>query len=499
MVSKVHFQILFLFIVFNLKYSFAQEAGTQIQCQAQYLEVNKNIGNGAQRLIGDVVFTHGNAKMYCDSAYFYQKANSLDAFGNVFINQGDTVHLYGKTLHYDGNSKMANIQGDVKLINRETTLTTSKLDYDLAKAIGYYTTKAHIVNNENTLESRIGYYYTREKTMYFRDSVVIVNPDYKMFSDTLKYNTATRTAYFFGPTNIIGDSSHIYCEKGWYNTIKDISELRKNAWVQKNDQTIYSEYIYYDKKTGSSIAKDKVKIIDQKENIILMGNNAKYNEITKFAFLTDQAEFIQISDKDSLFLHADTLRTVPDSLGKRILLAYKKVKFYRIDMQGMCDSMIYAFTDSVGRMFGQPILWTNNNQLNADQIIMYTKNRQMDKLKLNGSAFMVSKQDTNAFNQIKGKNMICYFSDNLLTRVDVMGNSQTIYYPIDGNQLVGVNKSECSNMKIYIKDNNPTKIIYYTNPTSVLYPLNQAPENELKLKGFRWLDDIRPKTKKDIY
>ncbi len=470
-----------------------------VDYSADYTEFDKKIGDGAQRLIDNVVFEHSGAKMYCDSAYMYSKSNTFDAYEDIFINQGDTIHLFGDFLHYDGNTRLATIKGNVRLINKETTLTTDELEYDLGNSVGFYTDYGHIVNKENTLESIIGYYYAKEKTFHFRDSVVVVNPDYKIYSDTLKYNTETDIAYFFGPTDIIGDSSHIYCEYGWYDTQKDLSEVKQNAWAKNKNQLIKGQYIYYDKNTGNGIAKKDVEIIDYKQDIILLGHDAKYNDITEYAFLTDSAQFIQFSDGDSLYLHGDSLITYPDTNDNKVLLAFNNVKFYRENVQGRCDSLVYSFSDSIARLYEKPVLWTKNSQISAEYIEMYTKNEQIEKMELYRSSFMTSLKDTAFFDQIKGKNMTIFFTDNQLDNIVVKGNGQTVYYAEDGPDIVGVNKVVCSDMKLSFANGELDDIMLYRDNEGVLYPLDMAPENELILKGFNWLDADRPKNKFDIF
>jgi lipopolysaccharide export system protein LptA len=472
---------------------------TQIEFQSQYVEVDKRIGGGAQRLIGDVVFFHNGAEMYCDSAYYYANENMFDAFSNILINQGDTMNLYGDFLHYKGNTKLADITGKVKLVNRETTLTTEVLEYDLGNSVGFYQNHAFVVNKENTLESKKGFYYSHSKIYRFVDSVVITTPDYIIYSDTVNYNTITQTAYLFGPSNIIGDSSHVYCEKGWYDTKNDISELRQNAWAKNKNQTIKGNYIYYDKKSGEGRARSKVEIIDSDKSVILRGNQAKYNELTEYAFMTDSAQFIQITDTDSLFLHADTLQTYPDTSGKKILMAFHHAKFYRINVQGMCDSLVYTFSDSIARLYQNPVLWTENKQISAELISLLTKNQQIERMILKKTSFIISQEDSNSFNQIKGKDMDCFFVNNQLQRIEVIGNGQAVYYVPDGPDIVGVNKIECSNMTLLFTDGQMSRINFYVNPVGVLYPLEKAPENELKLKGFQWLNLQRPYSKTDIF
>ncbi len=490
--------LVFLSLGYNLT---AQERKVKkVQYQAAYSDYNKKIGNGAQRLMDNVIFTHEGAKMYCDSAYYYSNTNSLDAFSNVYINQGDTLHLYGDFMHYEGNTRLAEMTGrEVKLINKDIELTTQKLNFDLGKNIGYYTTFSTIINKDNVLTSYTGQYYAHRKTFHFRDSVVIVTPDYRITSDTLHYHSETGVANFMGPTDIVGDSSHIYCEKGWYDTKKKLTEARQNAWADNFKQIINGEYIYFDQNTGDGIARDDVEIFDKEQNIVLRGNNGKYNKKTEYAFMTDSAQFIQISEADSLFLHADSILTYVDSIGEKMLFAYYNVKFYRIDIQGMCDSIVYAFADSTTHLYGSPVLWSENKQISADRIDMFTRNKLMERMDLIGNSFMVNQKDI-YFDQMKGKNMKCYFTDNQLSKVDVEGNGQVVYYAEDGPDIVGVNKVECTDMLIYFDKGQEIKNMhFYKNPVGVLYPLEQAPANELQLKGFQWLDSERPKSKFDIF
>lgn len=498
---KVYFSLFLIITSFSNSVHAQRKKETMVQYEASYSEYDKKIGKGAQRLLDHVVFTHEGAKMYCDSAYFYSKTNSLDAFSNIYINQGDTLHLYGDFLHYEGKTRMAEITGrEVKLINKEVVLTTTKLDFDLGKNVGYYTQFGTLVNGENTLTSIIGHYYARIKTFHFRDSVVIVTPDYHITSDTLHYQSETGVATFFGPTDIVGDSTHIYCEKGWYDTKRKLTEARQNAWADNFKQIVKGEYIYFDQNTGDGIAKKDVEIIDKKQNIILKGNNGKYNKETEYAFMTDSAQFIQISSEDSLFLHSDSILTYADTSGEKILFAYYDVKFYRTNIQGMCDSIVYTFVDSTARMFEAPVLWTGNKQIAADRIDLFTKNKMMERMELKGNSFITQKKDTAYYDQMKGKNMNCYFLDNQLTKINVIGNGQVIYYAEDGADIVGVNKIECTDMTIYFDDKQSVKNMdFYVNPVGVLYPLDQAPENEMQLKGFQWLNSDRPKSKTDIF
>ena len=492
--------IIFLLISCSNSIIAQKRRESRVQYKARTTEVDKKIGKGAQRLLGDVVFTHEGAKMYCDSAYFYSKTNSLDAYHNIYIVQGDTLQLYGDFLHYEGKTRIAEITGrTVKLINKETTLTTKELDFNLETNVGYYTKHGVIINEENKLVSEIGHYYANRETFHFRDSVVIYTPDYTIYSDTLHYNTETGVANFMGPTNIIGDSTHMYCERGWYDSKKKLTEARSNAWADNLKQKIKGNYIFYNQETGDGTAKNNVEIFDKEQNVFLRGNDAKYNDITQYAFMTDSARFIQVADLDSLYLHADSIVTYPDTSGEKVLYAYYDVKFFRHNVQGLCDSMVYTFIDSVAHLYGDPVLWTDNKQISADIIDMFTRNQKMERMELTKNSFIINFKGEDYYDQIKGKNMICFFEENQLQLIDVKGNGQTVYYAEDGPDIVGVNNIECTDMAIHFEEGQVRNINFYVNPVGVLYPLDQAPENKLILKGFVWREADRPKTKEDIY
>ncbi len=493
-----YFLLPVFFLVFLLVSAYSQQA-KKILFDADNMEFDENIANGAIRLWNNVIFTHEGAKMYCDSAYYYPELNSLDAFNDVYINQGDTLHLYGDVLYYNGNTRIAEIEKNVKLLNKETTLTTDKLDFDMNKSIGYYKNNADILNANSKLSSKQGYYYTRKHMYFFKDSVVVENPDYTIYSDTLKYNTQTSIAYMLGPTEIISDSNYIYCERGWYNQITNISMLKKNARLENSKQKISGDSLYYERNIGYGEAYNNVELFDEEQNVILKGNFATYNEKTENSLLTDSALFIQITESDSIYVHADTLRSEIDTSGSKLLRGYYKVKLFKSNMQAMCDSLSYSFADSIIRLFNKPVIWSEGHQLSSEYIEILTKNKKIDKLFLQQMAFIVSMEDTTRFNQIKGKNMTCYFKNNELYKIDVNGNGQTIYYPKDKNEITGINKAESSNLTIYFKEGKVDSIKFITKPTAILYPPKGLTLEEQRLKNFHWLDTYRPKNKKDIF
>lgn len=515
-------------LLFLSNFVFSQQKVRKIEIiNSDELLFDESVSKDYRRLIGNVQLKHENALMFCDSAHLYTDGNYFDAFSNVHIQQGDTLHVYGDFLKYDGNTKLSKIRRNVKLINNEAVLTTDSLDYDRNTEIAHYFYQGKIVDNENVLTSIHGYYHSKTKDYYSIDSVKLVNPDYVMTCDTLRYNTESEVAFFLGPTKIVGDSNLIYCENGWYNTKTNKSQYNKNAYLENGNQRIKGDSLFYDRNLKYGKAFKNVSIIDSTENIILKGHYAYYNEETENSLLTDSALFIQLDEKndtilildsldnedhftrkefitsyDSLVLHSDTLRSivVKDSAGEyKILKAYHHVKMYKNDFQGMCDSLTYNLRDSVIRLYKVPVIWSGVNQLTANFIEIHTKDSKPDYIVLDSLGFIISQEDSIKYNQIKGKRITGYFKDDKLYKIFVEGNGQTLYYPKDKDEIIGVNKAICSNLIIYVTDGEFDKILFLTQPDATMYPTEELPKEELKMKDFKWYDFMRPVNIYDVF
>ena len=496
-----HFLCVFLLMSFSV---FSQEQGkTKIKYSGNSWEFNKDIYQDGPRILGNVVMNHDSAFLYCDSAYINEAANKVIAYGNVRIKLSDTLNLYSDSLRYDGNTKIANAYSNVRLIDNQTTLTTDTLIYNRNTQIAQYDYWGKIVSDKNNLVSHHGYYYTDKKEFFFKDKVIMINPDGNMYSDTLMYNTVTETSYFFGPSHIISKDKQdsIYCENGWYNTLLDVTRFRDRARIYHEATFLTGDSMYYDRKNGFGQVFRKALMVDTVQNIILMGNYGEIHRENGFAFMTDSAVSVLVDKKDSLFMHADTVRATFDSAQNiKNVFCYYKVKFFRHDLQGMCDSLTYQSIDSSMTMYHQPVIWSDSNQLSADSIRLTMHNGQADSLKLYSSAFIVSKDDTGSYNQIKGRNVLAKFRNNDLYKINVIGNAQTIYFAREEDKsLIGINMAVSSEMLIFLENNQLKSITYLNSPDAHLYPEKSVPPNERKLKNFKWEEKRRPLKKQDIF
>ncbi len=498
------FSLVALILFFNLSTS-AQTGKMSGKIKilfADSLNFDKQLyGNDAQVLKGHVKFSHENIIMFCDEARFYNDSNIVVAKSNIHIIQNDTLHLYGDNLVYDGAVGIAKVRNNVKMVNKDVVLTTNYLDYDRVKGVGYYFNGGTTVNKSDTLKSSWGYYYPSTNEVQFKDSVVVTSAKYKMVSDTLKYHTISEVITIVGPTNIYSDKNRIYSELGYYDTKNDYAHLLKNSSIFSAEQTLSGDTIYYNRNSGLGEVYSNMAITDSTKSIVLKGNYGYYNEKSKDGLATKQAELLQIQDGDTLFLHADTLKLNTIGIENfRTIKAYHQVKFFRKDIQGRCDSMVYTSQDSCNTLYNDPVIWAMQNQLTAEVIRLFAHNGRFDRVEMNNLAFVISQEDTARYNQVVGQNMIGYInSNNKLYKIDVDGNGQTIYFPKDGADLIGVNKAECSSMTIYLDDQTIDKIIMRTTPKGTLQPPIILNSNDYKLKGFYWLDAYRPKSRSDIF
>jgi len=491
------------------------QQGQQIEIiNSDTASVNELLYPGLQILTGHVILKHDSAYMFCDSALYSSKEQNFRAYGNIHVqspteDMQDTVHMWGDSLNYFGTEKVAHVRDNVILQKDSMTLYTENLDYNIEDDIGNYFDGGKTINGEDTLVSNLGYYYANEDEIFFRDSVRVFNPKYTMYCDTLKHHTKKKISYILGPTNIISTdttSSYLYCENGWYDHTRDIAQFNKNALMVHGSNTLEGDSLYYDRKKRVGRAFNNVEAIDSTQNALLLGNYGEYHEVSELSIMTDSAQFIQIQDIDSLFMHADTIMSIKDSLLTKsdttnfsIIKAFYKVKVFRSDFQVKCDSLIYTLLDSTFELHQEPIMWSDKNQITGRFVKVITENNKITQIKTFDNSLIVSQSDTIRFDQVKGKNMIAFMDSNQLSRIEVKEDGAAIYFVLEKEKLVGVNKVTSVDMNIYMVNNELNRITFYKNPEGTLYPPFHLEDEELKFDNFEWNDHHRPKTKEDIF
>lgn len=471
----------------------------------------------AQILCGNVCFRHDSALMYCDSAYFFEKTNSLTAFSHVRMIQGDTLSGYGDILYYDGNSKIARLRKHVRLVHNNTTLTTDSLNYNRTTDIAYYFSGGQIQDSLNTLVSRWGQYTPYNSQALFRNDVELTNPKFILTADSLKYNTKTNIANLVGPTKIIyEEQTTILSINGIYNTQTEQSELYDRSHIIHSEgKDLTGDTIIYNKATGFGQVKGNIVSIDSINKATLYGEYGEVYEQENRGFITHKALMVDWSDSTNYsYLHADTLFTeqvayqidslMPDSTTLTIDTAYRQlrahynVRVFRDDMQAVCDSAIYNGKDSILFLYSLPVCWSDSMQISADSMRIYVKNKTVDYLYGMGNAIAVQQLTDQYFNQIAGKEMYAYVENDELTQVEVIGNAETIFYPDDQGDYIGLNTTQSSHVNIYLQDRKVDHVLFTTETTGTLFPLDQIPDGKQQLSGFFWATQERPLRAGDV-
>lgn len=462
---------------------------------------SKSMGD-MQRLIGNVKIRHDSAYFFCDSAYFFEKTNSFDAYRNVHIIVNDSVEIFSDLLNYDGNARFAEFFDNVKLRDDSTTLYTEYLTYDRNLHLAAYPDSATTVRGDKTLTSRIGYYRDDLKEFSFFENVEVLSPKYQMFTDTLFYNTQIEKMWFEGPTTIINKENILEGTHGYYLVDEDFVFLDQRPFMHNETQQMRSDSIQYDRNIGLAKAFGQVDMIDTAYKVVMRGDYMELWEHRNFSYATDSAYAVYY-DKDSLFIHGDTLffHFKKDQEEIEKLIARRNVRFYKSDMQGKCDTLTYLMADSTIRMRVAPILWTDDSQLSGTDIDIKTNGKSIDWVLQRGNAFIISQDSIEGFNQIKGQDITSRFRDGNIHRVNVDGDvAETLYWIRDDDgALIGIDISKSATMVIEMDGNSISVIKGYKDITETMYPESDLNENARKLQGFQWHDEARPKDKNDIF
>ncbi|MBR4828876.1 MAG: hypothetical protein IKZ92_03655 [Muribaculaceae bacterium] len=478
---------------------------------ADILRADETVSRDYQVLKGNVRFRRGDMFMFCDSAYFYAETSSLDAFGHVRMTQGDTLWVYSDVLHYYGEQGVAELRSNVRLENRSTTLLTDALDYEINTNVGYYFDGGTIVDNRNNTEltSQFGRYELDTKQAEFSRDVHLLNDRYEMFTDLLEYNTQSHIAHITSETFIVSDSNTINTTNGWYNTSADDATLYQRAVITAKDgKTLLGDTVYYNRKRNYGEARGQVVITDPSNKVILDGDYGYHDENAHYSYVTGRARAREFSQKDTIYLHADTLCTlinhitndsVNDSV--RVLRAFNQVRFYRSDVQGICDSLQLSEADTIINMYNHAVVWNLERQIFGDEINVHLNDSSADWATLPMGGFMAEHLGEIFYDQLSGKKMKAWFENKELRRLEVDGNVQVIMFPEEKdstyNKMVS---AESSYLRLNLKPKQEVdRITMWPEVTGKVTPLYLAKKSDMYLPQFKWYDALRPKEPQDIY
>ncbi|AXB59048.1 OstA-like protein [Flavobacterium fluviale] len=465
-------------------------------------DVNQDLVPDGLLLSGNVRINHDGVVLTCNKAYFFQKENYLKAFGNVQLVQGDTLFLNSKYAEYSGNEKKAFATGNAVLTSPDATLQTDTINFDRNIQEVFYNTKGTIVNKDNTLVSKSGRYYVEQKKFQFLTEVTITNPKYVIKSNHLDYYSNSGHTYLFGPSTITSKANYIYTEKGFYDTKKNLAHFLRKSYIKYDDRRIEGDSLFYNRNTEFASATRNVKITDSINKGIVKGHYAELFKLKDSMFVTKRAVAINLVENDSVYIHGKKL-LVTGKEGERILRAFNNVRFFKVDMSGKCDSIHSDSKSALTKLIGKPILWNGESQITGDvmHLIGDNKTRKIDSLKVLNNTFLISKDTLGTgYNQVKGLNLFGKFKDGKLHDVDVVKNTEVVYFMRnDANELIGINKNVSSKINLILENNAVETITFFNKVDGDIFPEDELPENARKLRGMVWRGDERIKSKDDIF
>jgi len=496
-----------------------RQAGGSKQDQNAFPGANILFKNAEKR----VLLYHEGALIESDLAYFYSNENNFRAEGQVIFTQGDSLKMTCDTIEYDGKTQIAIAEGAVYLKRPDMSLTTEKLNLNRIENEAFYDTKGVIVDSASTLTSNRGRYYMNEKKYRFTSNVTINNPEYMVNSDQLDYYTERNQAYLYGNSKIKGEAYTIECERGFYDLDREKGVFKKNATLFYDNKIIKGDSLYFESEKNYAAATKNVSILDSLNNSIITGHYGEIFKAKDSAIITRRALAVNIIDKDSLFIHADTLvATGPEE--RRILRAYYDVRILKSDLRGRSDSLYLdeavgltkllnkpltkqeeqIFTEA-DRNKKNPVLWFDKSQMSGNQILLLsdTQTKKLDSLKIDGNVFIIEKDTLSekGFNQIKGGTLRGAFKEGKLDNIIIKKNTEMVYYLYNDEdlQLIGIDKTTCSALQMDFLDGEINDITFLVSPNGDVYPEEELPFNERTLKGFAWRKQERPETVNDLF
>lgn len=500
--NKIRLFIVAILVFFSSSIIFAQEKKTIVIEHSDFADSNESEIPGASILSGNVRVSHDGINLTCNKAYHFKTQNVIKAFGNVQMVQGDTLYMNSKYAEYNGNTKLATAAGNVVMRDPQMTLTTDTIHLDRNIQQAFYNSYGTIKDKENILTSKAGRYYITQKKFQFLTAVTVTNPAYVIQTNHLDYFTNSGHAYLFGPSTITGKDNFIYTEKGFYDTKKNVAHLVRKSYIKYQNRLIEGDSLYYDRNREFASATNNVKITDSINKGVVKGHYGEVYRNQDSLYITKRAVAINLVDNDSIYIHGEILMVTgkPDN---RIIRAFNDVKFYKTDMSGKCDSLHSNQKTGLTQLIKNPVLWNGESQMTGDVIHLISNNvtEKLDSLKVLNNAFLVEKDTLGkGYNQVKGVNLYGKFKDNKLHEVNIIKNTEVIYYSYTENQeLFGVNKSVCSRINLIMNNNYIESTTFYDLPEGNIYPEKDLPENARKLRGFVWRGNEKIRTKEDIF
>jgi lipopolysaccharide export system protein LptA len=480
-------------------------------------------------IAGNAILKQGNTKLYGDSVVLNERTKVVEVFGHVHINDADTVDTYADYVRYTGNDRIAYLKRNVKLTDGKATLLTNDLVYNLATGIADYKDGGKVINGNTTLTSKNATYYSDTKDVFFKQHVILKDPKYNIVTDSMRYNTELKVATIIAPTKIkTTDGKNINSKSGTYDLKTGVAQFYERTSISDSTFSTIADNTFIDDATGISILEGRAKYVDSINHIIVVGDYIESNRKTNSFLATRKPVVIIVKDKDSTYIAADTLFsglrkndvttkkqfTKIDTLNNtqiisktpakdsiRYILGYAHVRIFNDSSQAVCDSMYYSTEDSVFRMFKNPVVWKDKNQITGDTMYLFTEKQQPKRIYIFNNAMVVNKANASMYNQGGGRTLNAYFKEGKIDYTRIKGSpAETIFYAQDKDSAyIGMNRASGDAVDVFFVKEEVNKIKYINGVDGILYPMNQIPGDKKTLKNFIWQEKLRPKNKLELF
>ena len=481
-----------------------------------------------ETLSGNAKVSQGNTILEGDSIVIDKRLGTVEVFGNVHINDADTVNTYAQYLKYIGNTQIAYLKNNVKLSDGKAQLFTNELEYNLKTGIANYKNGGKVINEKTVLTSKEATYYSDTKDAFFKENVHLVDPKYNMITDSLRYNTAFKNVYFISKTNIKTENGTIDTKSGTYNLKTGEALFFDKTVIRDSTRYISGNKVAFDEKSNTIQIEDNGKFVDSSNRVIVLGNQILIDKKNNTFLATRKPVMILYQNNDSTYISADTLFSgkrmnekddtntiIKDTINTptaintnqktadsiKYFIGFHHVRIFNDSMQAVSDSLHYSTIDSTFKLFKNPVCWNNNTQLSGDTMYLYTENQTAKRFYVNSNTMVINKTKENLFNQIGGKNLNGYFKDGNIDFIKIKGTpAESIFYPQDNDSAyIGMNKSKGDVIEAYFMNKTINKVKFVNDVDGTLYPMNQIPEKSKFLNNFNWQEERRPKSKLELF
>ncbi|MBL7780400.1 MAG: LPS export ABC transporter periplasmic protein LptC [Saprospiraceae bacterium] len=474
-----------------------------------------DLGNKIATYHTGATMTNGKSQLTSTHGYYYVNEKQIYFKGNVLGTDPDFT-MRTDTMVFNTETQTVRFVAPTLISQQKSKIYTESGFYDIENDFAEFDLNPQYEKELQRGRARKMRYFGTSKEYMLEGDAYIDDPKKGQTTqaDVIRYNTDTEKTTLKGNAHFRDSTRDIRGEEIHVDSRNKTYQIAGRGRVIDPPNIIEADSLDFNDNLGAGLALGGVIWIDTASEFTILAHRMDYNKQTEFlnAFGSSGAQgaagrpmMKSLIERDTLYMSADTLTSYkPDTASDiRLLLAHRDVRIFKQDMQAVCDSLSFSTADSIFRFFkirDLPIIWSDTSQFSGDTVRMLLKNKKLDRIWLIQNALVVNSEDGLMFNQIKGKNTTAFFRDDEVREMLVEGNAQAVYYALDdGRAYIGLNETQCSEMRLYFGNNQVESIKFYTQPSGSFTPMKKAGSGTKKLDGFFWEQVRRPRRVQDLF